>query len=95
MSSDLAARLNTRLAGFKAMPAPEGPPNSPADIGFIPSRRTTSNSRGPGQTGTVHVRARQLVICICGVRWYGGAVHAPHFNRAGVLVDCQGKAVPR
>lgn len=92
MSSELAARLNARLGLKKADPAP----NSPPDLGFIPSHRKTSNSRGPGQEGTVHVRAQSISPCpACGVKRYGAGVHAPHFNSSNVLVDCQGKAVAR
>jgi len=55
--------------------------------------RKTSNSRGPSQDAVVRYCAGRLVLCPkCGTRFYGG-VHVPHFNAAGVLVDCVGEAV--
>lgn len=69
---------------------------------LIPSHRRTSNSRGPGQEGTVQVRAAALTRCpkcvakgLHGTR-YGGGPHSPHWvTRDGrqVLVDCAGEPI--
>lgn len=62
----------------------------------VAGRRITSNSRGPGQDTVVYAHAGGLVLCPkCGTRWMGGAWHAPHFSRQGVLVDCIGDEVQR
>lgn len=31
----------------------------------------------------------------CGGLWFGGQVHAPHFNVRRELVDCVGRPLPR
>ena len=62
----------------------------------IASRRKTSNSRGPGQEGTVRLKHHGLIVCQdCG-RMMNGTVaqglHSPHM-RDGVRVNCRGVAI--
>lgn len=64
-------------------------------VTHIASRRKTSNSRGPGQEGTVQVRKGLVRICRkCKRLRFGEGPHSPHW-RAGVLVDCVGDEVRR
>lgn len=72
-------------------------PGSPAAIvaGDLPiaSRRKTSNSRGPGQEGTVYIRPDALRSCPkCKRVRHGSGPHAPH-HAGGQLVDCAGDPV--
>lgn len=65
-----------------------------AAMRVVASHRSTSNSRGPGQQGTVFVYSVGLATCAkCGgVRMNFGGPHAPRLL-AGGLRDCVGDLV--
>jgi len=64
---------------------------------LVPSRRKTSNSRGPGQEGTVYFARVGIVTCPkCGGKRYDADTpHSPHYRPGRGLVDCVGDVIPQ
>lgn len=90
--ADIAARLNARLGLKKPEPERER---------TTISHRSTSNSRGPGQEGVVHVRSSGIRRCAdCGsvtkqfVPLGRHGVHLQLVDGAFRLVNCAGRGIP-
>lgn len=68
-----------------------------AATALVPTHHATTSSRHPGTVfrGTTWSARRSVVACVAcgGLRLELGGVHAPHWRRDGVLVDCAGREV--
>lgn len=90
---DIAARLNARVAELK-----QRQNSTSSSLPTVPSHRSTSNSRGPGQDGTVYVRYAGLRRCDdCGHMTSGYVLpgrHSEHVRKVGaesVRLNCVGR----